>query len=355
MSVSKLKPLKAERAGRVTISDVAGALNLTKSTVSRALNGYADISEATQQRVKTMARQMNYQPLSHAQAIKTGRTRSLGLVLALSDHDAHRPFLAEFLAGVSAGASTEGYTLTLASADTDGAVLENFRALLKDGKSDGFILPRPMVRDPRVDFLSAMNVPFVLFGRQDDSKEAAWFDIRGEDAMRRAVMHLVSLGHQRIAFVNGGSIYTYASLRRDGFERGMVENGLKLDPELMADNAVTSEDGMQAVSRFLDLETPPTAVVCAVDQVALGAYRAARARGLEIGRDLSITGYDGIAEGGRETPGLTTFAVDRSAAGEQLAKLLIRRIRGEEPETLRHTEDAVFLDRGSTGPVKENH
>lgn len=344
--------LKSDRPARVTISDVAKALDLTKSTVSRAMNGYSDISQSTQQRVKAMARQMNYQPLSHAQAIKTGRTRSLGLVWQLSDHDAHRPFLAEFLAGVSAGASHEGYTLTLASADTDASVLESFRALLKDGKADGFILPRTMVDDARVRFLRAMNVPFVLFGRQDHSEGCAWFDIRGENAMHKAVAHLAALGHTRIAFVGGGSIYTYAKLRRQGFEQGLAACSLKLDPALLAENAVTLEDGIAAFDLFLDLPKPPTAIVCAVDQVALGGYRAVRSRGLVVGRDISIIGYDGIAEGARERPALTTFAVDSRAAGARLATLLIRRIRGETPEALRETEDAIFLDRGSTGPVK---
>ncbi len=351
MVENQFKSLKSQRPMRVTISDVAEALNLTKSTVSRAMNGYADISESTQQRVRKMARQMNYQPLSHAQAIKTGRTRSLGLVLQLADHDAHRPFLAEFLAGVSAGASTEGYTLTVASADTNAAVLDNFRALLNDGKADGFILPRAMVDDHRIKFLRKMDVPFVLYGRQDDSKGCAWFDIRGEDAMRDAVFHLVSLGHRRIAFVNGGAIYTYARLRRQGFEQGMMESGLAIGPALIAENAMTLDDGISAVGRLLDMPVPPTAIVCAVDQVALGAYRAAQMRGFEIGRDLSITGYDGIADGARAKPALTTFAVDSSAAGQRLATLLIRRIRGEAPETLRETQAALFLDRGSTGPV----
>ncbi|MEO1641167.1 MAG: LacI family DNA-binding transcriptional regulator, partial [Pseudomonadota bacterium] len=225
MTTSQRSSLRAERPARVTIDDVASALNLTKSTVSRAMNGYADISETTRQRVKQMALKMNYQPLSHAQAIKTGRTRSLGLVLQLSDHDAQRPFLAEFLAGVSAGASNEGYTLTLASADTDASVIASFRALLKDGKADGFVLPRAMVSDHRVKFLRDLQVPFVLYGRQEKSDGCAWFDIRGEEAMRRAVVHLAGLGHRRIAFVNGGAIYTYAALRRDGFERGMSECG----------------------------------------------------------------------------------------------------------------------------------
>jgi hypothetical protein len=78
-----------------------------------------------------MAEEMNYQPLSHAQAIKTGQTRSLGLVLQLSDHDAQRPFLAEFLAGLSAGASQKGYTLTVASADNDAHLIEVFQSLIR--------------------------------------------------------------------------------------------------------------------------------------------------------------------------------------------------------------------------------
>ena len=208
--------MRPERPARVTISDDAEALNLTKSTVSRAMNDYADISESTRQRVKTMAQRMNYQPLSHAQAIKTGRTRSVGFVLQLADHDAHRPFLAEFLAGLSAGASTEGYTLTVASADTEASVLESFAALSQDRKADGFILPRAMVDDERVHFLRNMDIPFVLYGRQENAEGCAWFDIRCENAMRKAVTHLANLGHRRIAFINGGTIYAYADLRLAG-------------------------------------------------------------------------------------------------------------------------------------------
>lgn len=340
----------SDRPARVTISDVAAALELTKSTVSRALNGYSDISESTRQRVSQMARKMNYQPLSQAQAIKTGRTRSLGLVLQLSDHDAHRPFLTEFLAGVTTAASMEGYTLTVASADEPHEVIQTFRQLLNDGKADGFILPRAKANDERVQVLRDMNVPFVLYGRQDHSTGCAWFDIRGEVAMAHAVRHLAGLGHQRIAFINGGAIYAYSKLRLEGFLQGLAEHDLTPDPDLLIEDAVSIEDGARTAGRLLDLPDRPTAIVCAVDQVALGAYRAARERGLSIGEDVSITGYDGIAEAERDVPPLTTFAVDNGAAGERLAKLLIRRLRGEPPETLRETEDAIFLNRGSTGP-----
>ena len=342
---------QGRRRNRVTISDMAEALGLTKSTISRAMNGYSDISESTQLRVKRMAERMSYQPLSHAQAIKTGRTRSLGLVLQLSDHDAQRPFLAEFLAGLSAGAHAEGWTLTVAAAENHDEMIETFRALERDGKADGFILPRAMCDDPRVRLLRDEHVPFVLFGRQDDDAGCAWFDILGEVAMRDAVIHLAELGHTRIGYINGGTQYAYAALRVGGFRQGMDEAGLTIDETLIAKDAVTSVGGRQAATRLLERPKPPTAIVCAVDFAALGVYEAAATRGLRVGHELSVVGYDGIPEGAHAQPPLTTFSVDTKAAGERLSNLLIRRIRGEPLADLRETASATFVDRGSTGPL----
>jgi len=351
--MTQARPLLNDRATmRVTINDMAEALGLTKSTVSRALNGYSDIAEATQLRVKRMAETLNYQPLSHAQAIKTGRTRSIGLVLQLSDHDAHRPFLAEFLAGVSRGASAEGYTLTVASADDGDHMIATFQELLRDRKADGFVLPRAMVKDKRVEMLRDAHVPFILFGRQDEDHGCCWHDIRGEDAMCDAVLHLASLGHERIGFINGGMIYSYAGLRRVGFNTGMAAANLKVDPDLIVEDAVTVEQGAEAARMLMKVPDRPTAVVCAVDHAALGVYRTAAALDLQIGVDLSVIGYDGILEGAHAQPQLSTFAVDTQASGKRLASLLVRRIRGEPAEKLRETVPAIFLDRGSVGPNK---
>ncbi|MEP1611489.1 MAG: LacI family DNA-binding transcriptional regulator [Roseobacter sp.] len=335
---------------RVTIADMAQALGLTKSTVSRALNGYPDISSSTKLRVERMAEKMNYQPLSHAQAIKTGRTRSLGLVLQLSDHDAHRPFLAEFLAGISAGASAKGYTLTVASADNHEHLIETFRALLRDGKADGFVLPRVMSEDPRVELLRHADVPFVLYGRIKNADGCCWYDIRGEDAMRDAVLHLAGLGHRHIGFINGGTQYSYADIRLQGYMQGMRAANLTTHPDLISQNAVTLQEGQESAKQFLNSGHPVTAIVCATDVAALGVYHAAAEQGVKIGENLSVIGYDGIQEGAHVYPPLTTFAVDNRAAGVQLSTLLIQRITGEPLENLRITAPASFLQRGSTQP-----
>ncbi|SDE78679.1 LacI family DNA-binding transcriptional regulator [Limimaricola pyoseonensis] len=339
-------------AGRVTITRLSEALGLSKGTVSRALNGYPDIAEATRLRVRRQAEAMGYRPLSHAQAIKTGRVRALGLVLQIGDHDSQRPFLADFLAGITMAASAEGWTLTVATAESEAGILQTMAQLIEDRKADGFILPRTLSEDPRVTLLRERGVPFVMFGRTARPEGCAWFDILGEEAMRDAVLHLAGLGHRRIGFVNGGTRYNFSRLRLEGYRAGLAAAGLAADPDLIRGEALQVEDGARETRALLALGAPPTAVVFAVDQAALGLYRACAERGLAVGRDVSVLGYDGVPDGLHAAPPLSSFAVDRRAAGQRLAELLIRRIRGEDPELLRETARAVLVDRGSAGPPR---
>ena len=340
----------SERRTRVTIADVADALGLTKGTVSRALNGYPDISDATRQRVRRKAEMLGYRPLAQAQAIRTGRSRAIGLVLQTDIPGAQRPFLSDFLAGVTSAASAASWTLTVATSAGEAEMLATLERLVDERKADGFILPRTWRDDTRMKLLRRIGVPFVLYGRVADPEGCAWFDILGEEAMREAVARLVSHGHTRIAFVNGGMEYNFSGLREEGFYRGMAEAGLPVVPELVLSDAMTLEAGAAATECLLSQDAPPTAIVFAVDAAALGAYRATESLGLKIGRDVSIISYDGIPEGAWVRPPLTTFSVDSRNAGARLCELLIRRVRGEPPENLRETALATLQIGGSDGP-----
>ncbi|KAA9010091.1 LacI family DNA-binding transcriptional regulator [Histidinibacterium aquaticum] len=332
---------------RVTLRDLANELGLSKGTVSRALNGYRDISPATVQRVREVSERIGYRPLAQAQSIRTGQSRSLGLVLQMEQHDAQRPFLAEFLRGITRTVSAQHWTLTMATAESEEEGLETYLRLIAERKADGFILPRTQRQDPRIALLRDAGCPFVLFGRTDDSADCAWFDIRGGRAMQQAVARLVGFGHRRIAFVGADPIYTYATKRLDGYKEGMAEAGL---PPLVTSGHATAADGGRALGELLDGENAPTAVICATDLLATGAVRAAQARGLAVGRDISIIGYDGSREGQNLDPPLTSFAVDQTAAGARLAELLIARIGGADPQELRVTADAVLREGGTDGP-----
>ena len=334
----------------MTIGQLAAELGLTKGTVSRALNGYPDISESTRLRVRRKAEAIGYAPLAHAQAIRTGRVRALGLVLQIGQSDAQRPFLADFLAGVTAGASAERWTLTVANAATEDALLETTQRLIDEHKADGFILPRTRLVDPRIDQLRRSGVPFVLFGRTGDPAGCSWYDIRSEDAIGEAVARLHGLGHRRIGYVGGWEGFTYSQLRREGYDRAVARLDLPADPALVVEHAETVADGRRAARLLLRAGPPPTGIVCATDMVAIGVMRGLAAAGLTVGRDVSVISYDGIPDCQLSQPPLTTYHVDTRAAGARLARLLIRQIRGEAPETLREFGTARLIVRDSDGP-----
>ncbi len=337
---------------RVTISDVAEALGLTKGTVSRALNNYPDISDVTRQRVARKAELMGYRPLAQAQAIRTGRSRAIGLVLQTDVAGAQRPFLSDFLAGVSNAASDASWTLTVAMSGGGSEMLATMQRLIEERKADGFIVPRTYADDARAKLLKQLNIPFVLYGRLREVGDCAWFDILGEEAMRKAVMRLAGQGHTRIGFVNGGMEYNFSYLREEGFRHGMAEADLRIDEDLVLDGAMTRDAGREKAIRLLKNQRPPTAILFAVDMAALGAYDAAEMHRLVIGDDISIISYDGIPECAWVRPKLTSFKVDSKMAGSRLAELLIRHIRGEDPSTLRESAHAMLWPGGSDGPPR---
>ncbi len=334
-------------AARVTINDLADALGLAKGTVSRALNGYPDIAETTRARVTRTAERMGYRPLAQAQAIRTGRARSLGLVLNTGSRDAHKPFLLDFLDGISRAASEESWTLSVAIAEGVDEELSTMARLIEERKVDGFILPRAMWEDARADLCRDRGVPFILFGRTRNEAGCAWFDVLGEDAIHAAVTRLAGFGHRRIGFINGSLRYTYAHLRLAAFHGAMAEAGLEADPALMAGEVLSVAEGEAAGRAVLSGDAPPTAIVCATDLAAIGLYRAAEAVGRRIGHDLAVISYDGLPEAANMMPPLTTYSVDTRAAGQRLARMLIARVRGTDPQHLRELTPARLIERAS--------
>ncbi len=337
--------------GRVTIQDLASSLGLTKGTVSRALNDYPDISITTKKRVARQALKLGYRPSHQAQGLRTGQTRSVGLVLNMDSDNTHKPFLSTFLDGISHFLSERGWSLAVSTAISPSDSVDKHRSLFIDRKVDGFILPRTAANDARVNAMREAGVPFVMYGRHQDDKQCAWFDIAGEAAISDAVERLANFGHKRIAYIGGDRLANFEILRRQGYLDGMLKQALPIDDALMSNNAMTERTGFEAALSLLTLPLPPTAIVCALDRVALGAYSAVEQYGLSVGKDVSIIGYDGIPEGRYATPPLTTFSVDNRKAGKSLAELLLRRIDGEKAESLRVLISALLIARKSDSRI----
>ncbi len=338
------------KKGEVRISDLALELGLTKGTVSRALNGYDDISIRTRQRVTQVARMRGYVPTTHARRLAMGHTETIGLVLPPMPSQPVNTFVSEFIDSISSALNLNGYDLLVHSGNSEESEVDQYKRLVQSRKIDGFIILRTREVDPRVDYLLDEGFPFVTHGRTARMAEHDWFDIDGEKAFRDATSHLIKLGHQMVGFVGGGKEFFSAQLRLNGYRNMMEEIFHKKITGLEQPGDLTGLGGETAARNLLKQNPTPTAILCVNDATALGVIKAARELGFQIPHQLSVIGYDGIALGGYLDPPLTslTFSIEKS--GKEIVNMLLRRLKEPNLPVISKLASATLKLRGSEGP-----
>ena len=332
----------------MSIRDLARSLDLSITTVSRALAGYSDVSEATKAKVKAAADAIGYRPNAMARSLKLGRADAFGLIIpAVAGGD---PFLSELVAGLSAALSERDLDLLVTAVPPGEAELSAIRRVHDARKVDGFIVPRTRWSDPRVDLLMELGVPFVCHGRTARAEAHAWLDIDGEAAFVEATDRLLSLGHRRIGFIGAPDVYTYARHRQAGHLQAMARAGIAPDRGLTVTAASPSlADGERAAAALLSLPARPTALLAATDLLAIGALSALRASGLKAGHDVSVIGYDDLALSAHTVPPLTTMRQPIADEGRALVELLLGRIAGKPVSELQVLWRAELVVRASDG------
>jgi LacI family transcriptional regulator len=334
----------------LSIRELARTLDISITTVSRALAGYSDVSKATQDRVKAAAKAMGYRPNASARNLKLGRANAIGLVMPAMGPGGD-PFLSELIASISAALAEKDLDLVITGASDDAAALAAIRRVFDGRKIDGMILPRTRWTDPRVDLMLELGLPLVCHGRTARAAEHAWLDIDGETAFLEATQRLLELGHRRIALINAPNVFTYARHREAGFLKAMAEAGLQPAANVAAPRARFAE-GETAAAELLALSPRPTALLCATDQLAIGALAAIRKRGLRAGADISVIGYDDIAISAHSDPPLTTMRQSITDEGAELVRLMLGLIGGQPVSDLQTLWRATLVARASDGPAK---
>lgn len=334
----------------VTIHDVAKRLNLSITTVSRALDGYDDVAETTRQRVIEVAREMGYVPNRAARQLRKQRTETIGYILPTASPRFSDPFFLEFISGLGDEVAQNNYDLLISIAkpgeDDERLVYQRW---VHGHKVDGFILNRMRLRDWRVQYLSQINVPFVTLERTLDAVDYPSIEINGQAGVKKLVEYLIQQGHQRIAYLGASSDLVIQADRYSGYRQGLHEGGLSLLNELVVESDLSRQGGAKAARKLLSLNDPPTALVCINDLTAIGAIQAATELGLVVGRDLVIAGFDGIEDAEHTRPPLTTLSQPLYDIARKLVKLLIAEIKSE-PIMERHIQlQPDLLMRSSTG------
>lgn len=339
----------------MNLKQLAKELGLSQTTVSRALNGYPEVAEATRRRVAEAAERLNYSPNMRARSLATGRSMAIGHVIPLSTkNEIMNPIFADFIAGAGETYYRGGYEMVL-SVVGDNEEARVYRDLAAKRSVDGLIVHAPRTGDPRIALLKEIGLPFVVHGRTSTGdSDYSWVDVNNRRAFQRATEFLLDLGHRRIALINGLETMDFAVRRRDGFLRGLRSRGLQADEAIMFSDEMTEGHGYNATRRLLSSPEPPTAILSSSMIIALGIRRAIESVGLKVGRDISIVTYDddlSYLRNGTDIPIFTSIRASVRAMGRQAAQLLLDRIEDPSRPADHFLIEAELMVGQSTGPA----
>nr|WP_026402733.1 MULTISPECIES: LacI family DNA-binding transcriptional regulator [Actinomadura] len=328
-------------APKPTIRNVAERAGVSKSLVSLVMRGSPHVSERRRQAVLQAARELGYRPNAVARSLVEGRTRLIGAIVA----DLHNPFFAEFLDGLQESLHGAGLRMLVGSGRWDPMFEAEAVEAFLEMRVDGLVL-LSVVPDSLKD--AAASVPVVVVGERD----VKGVDIVVDDdelGASLAVDHLVSLGHRRIAHIEG-TRSTAARYRRIGYERAMRRHGLE-DEIAVQPGDFTEEGGYRAARGLLRRDRRPTAIFAPNDLVATGALSAAVELDLRVPADLSVIGYDNTHLAAIRHISLTSVDQPRRDMGRLAAEMLTARIGDPSRAARQNLVVPHLVVRSTTGPV----
>jgi LacI family transcriptional regulator len=329
----------------VTSHDVAREAGVSQPTVSRALRGDLRLSEETRQRVRAVAEALQYVPSQRGRSLATRSSGQVGIVVT----DLGNPFYLQVLDELHRALRAGGLRMLVLTPDPDGTLpLER----LVDGALDGAILTTTLLDSPLPRALSQRGFPYVLLNREVDGLHGDACVVDNHGGGRLAARELLNLGHTRMAAIFGPAATSTGRDREAGFRAGLADAGVELPPERWRRVAFDWIAGHAAALELLEAE--PTALFCANDVLALGAFNALHGRGTRIPQDVSLIGFDDVQLAGWEVFELTTVSQDIPRMVATATDLLLSRLASlDEPPTPRRVViEPTLVRRRTHAPLR---
>lgn len=332
-----------------TIRDVATVAGVSPSTVSKVLSGSDRISTETAERVLEVVRRLGYRPNSIAQSLRTRSTLTIGMINR--DAASEADFALQMMVGVERVTRSHGFHLLFGNAGSDPAQERETIASMLDKQVDGLIFVDSQVRARETPPLPSTSVPHVFLYEYVLDGSAPSVIPDDEGGGHAATRHLLSLGHRRVAYVNGDAGFEAARQRHSGYGRALREAGLDVDERLVIEAGTWREEGgFDAAHRLLDRPSPPTAIFFANDYLAIGALDAFRERSVRVPEDVSVLGFDDRSAARHTRPPLSTVRLPFAEMGEIAGQLLLRRIQGTDVAPGVQRVPCPIVERDSTAP-----
>jgi LacI family transcriptional regulator len=305
----------------VTIQDVAKTAGVSVSTVSRVLNGKVDVASDTQGRIQSVIDDLGYTTNLAARSMRSQKKNLVGLIMP----DIAYPFAIEVMKGVNRAIAESEFDLLVY---TTGDVRKSGRAsheqkyvsLLTNSISDGVIIVAPVAGEFNI------NAPIVSIDPLASNPNYPSVHATNYQGALDAMEYLIGLGHKRIGYISGRAELESSNRRLMGYRELLEKAGIPIDERLIASGDYTTETGVSGARELLALENPPTAIFASNDQMAMGVFQVAEELGIQIPDDLSVVGFDNIAES--KYMGLTTVDQFILEMGYVATQMLIKLING---------------------------
>ncbi|MFF4158676.1 LacI family DNA-binding transcriptional regulator [Streptomyces sp. NPDC001678] len=306
------------------IKDVARRAGVSAATVSRVLNGRSPVAE-TRERVLAAVEELGYRPNVVARALRTARTRTLGLVVS----DLRNPFFTELADAVEQEARRLGYSLIIGNAGESPEQQDDYIRTLLDRRIDGLMVSSAGTGSPMLGEAAASGTPLVLLDRAVPGVAAPCVRAEGGAALTELAAHLAALGRRRPAVIVAPAGTPTGDERLNRFRTALAAHGIALPPTLVGASPDPSPaGGRQVMRRLLETAEPPDAVLATDNLMALGALDELRARGLRVPADMALVAFDDVPWFAHLDPPLTAVAQPTEALGRAAVHTLLERIAG---------------------------
>lgn len=334
---------KAAKSRQTTISDIASTLGVATSTVSKALRGYTDINSNTRQAIADMAKQLDYQPNSLAQSLKSNQTFTVGVVVP----DMERPFFAAAVSGIQQVAATAGYRVMVCqSKESYEAEVSNVQALIAS-RVDGLLVchSRETVDFTHVGPQATRGIPIVHFDRVCNAVDTAQVVLDNWGGAYAVTEHLIQEGCRRIAILAGPEPLLISRQRIDGYRNALKHNRLPVRNVYEVHSDFQPESALAALEGWLALPEPPDAIFTANYRNAFDIIPVLKQRGLRVPQDIAVAGFGDEFLAAFVEPSLTTVNLHPFQVGQQAAELFLNQMRLKEsfiPRTFIVSGDLVI-------------
>ena len=336
----------------MNIKELAKKLDLSITTVSRALGGYSDVSEKTRERVKKFALKYQYSPNPYASILASGKTKTVGYVLpiyGINTSMLNQGNFFQFISGMSDELLAESIQLQILFAKSEDEEIRAYKKLILEQKIENIVLQNIKTNDKRIDLLNEHNINYVAWGKTKYDQNFSWVDLDNQGAIETITKYLIKKNHKHISYINISEKYNFANERKSSFLKMLKSFNIKFNKNYYASVKLEQpEKSFEIIKKMLSKNKKITAIICSTEYSALSAIKACNHLNLKIGLDISIITFDGPLVRDLSSPPITAASFPVKELGKKAINILLNK----KDKNLNFLAKSKIIERDSVHTVK---